>query len=40
MTYRKKLIKKFPLDQFEIELDKSELMYNREKAIIDRFYEK
>lgn len=40
MTYRKKLIKKFPLDQFEIELGKSDFMYNREKAIIDRSYEK
>ena len=40
MTYRKKLIKTFPYNQFEIELDKSYFMYGREKAIIDKAYDK
>lgn len=42
MTYRKKLIKTFPYDQFEIELDKSNssLFYGREKAMIDKTYDK
>jgi hypothetical protein len=42
MTYRKKIIKKFPYEQFEIELDKSNssLFYGREKAIIDETYYK
>jgi hypothetical protein len=40
VTYRKKLIKSFPHDQFEIELEKSDFMYGREKKLIDLMYDK
>jgi hypothetical protein len=40
ITYRKKLIKTFPYDQFKNELLNSEFMYSREKTIIDRTYYK